>query len=70
MKPIGVAWNIDRWAWMSFVAFNDKGNEIASDGATNPTDLSGELSFWTFPGGHFIRKLPIKPTAISGDFRY
>ena len=70
LKPIGVGWNTDQWAWMSFVAFNDKGNEVASDGATTPKDISGELSFWTFPGGRFLRKLPLKPTAISDDFKY
>jgi hypothetical protein len=49
LKPIGVGWNTDKWPWMSFVAFNSKGNEVASDGATTPKDVSGELSFWTFP---------------------
>lgn len=70
LKPIGVGWNTDKWAWMSFVAFNNSGNEVAADAATTPKDVSGELSFWTFPGGRFIRKLPVKPTAISGDFKY
>jgi WD40 repeat protein len=70
LKPIGIGWNTDKWAWMGLVAFNDKGNEIASDGATSPKDVSGDLSFWTFPEGRFIRKLPIKPTAISDDFKY
>ena len=55
---------------MSFVAFNDKGNEVASDGATAPKDISGELSFWTFPEGRFLRKFPVKPTTISDDFKY
>lgn len=70
LKPIGVAWNGDQWAWMSFVAFNDKGNEIASDGAITPGDTSGELSLWTFPEGRLVRTFPIKPIAISGNFRY
>jgi WD40 repeat protein len=70
LKPIGVAWNTNQWAWMSFVAFNDKGDEVASDGATDPKDISGELSFWSFPEGRLIRKFPVKPTAISGDFKY
>lgn len=69
-KPIGIGWNTDQWAWMSFVAFNDKGNEVASDGATTPKDVSGELSLWAFPEGRFLRKLPIRPAAISDDFRY
>ena len=70
LKPIGVGWNTDEWRWMSFVAFNDDGTEVASDGATTPMDVSGELSFWSFPEGHFIRKLPVKAGAISGDFKY
>ena len=70
LKPIGVAWNTDEWRWMSFVAFNWNGTEVASDGATTPKEVSGELSLWTFPEGHFIRKLSAKPTAISEDFKY
>jgi WD40 repeat protein len=70
LKPIGVGWQTDKWGWMSFVAFNSKGNEIASDGATTPTDVSGELSFWSFPEGRFIRKMPVNAGAISPDFRY
>jgi WD40 repeat protein len=70
LKPIGVGWHTDKWGWMSFVAFNSKGDEIASDGATTPTDVSDGLSFWTFPEGRFLRKLPVKPTAISEDFKY
>jgi hypothetical protein len=38
LKPIGVSWNTDEWRWMSFVAFNDNGTEVASDGATKPSD--------------------------------
>jgi hypothetical protein len=70
LKPIGVGRNTDEWGWMSFVAFNDNGTEVASDGATTSKDVSGELSFWTFLEGRFIRELPVKPTAISGDFKY
>lgn len=70
LKPIGVAWTTDAWGWMSFVAFNGNGNEVASDGATTPEDVSGELSFWTFPEGRFIRKLPVRAGAISEDFKF
>ena len=71
LKPVGVAWTTDEWRWMSFVAFIKDGTEVASDGATTPKDVSGELSLWTFPSGRFIRKLSIKtPTAISDDFKY
>jgi WD40 repeat protein len=70
LKPIGTGWNTDKWSWMSFVAFNSEGNRVASDGATTAKDVSGELSFWTFPEGRFVRKLPVRPTAISDDFKF
>ena len=68
-KPIGVGWSTDEWHWMSFVAFNHDGTEVASDGATDPKNVSSELSFWTFPEGRFIRKLPFAG-AVSEDFNY
>jgi len=70
LKPLGVAWTTNEWRWMSFVAFNENGTEVASDGATTPKGVSGELSLWTFPEGRLIRKLPVKPTAISDNFKY
>lgn len=69
-QPIGVRLNTDASHWMSFVAFRNDGKEVASDGATSPRDDSASLSFWTFPDGRFVRKLPVLPTAISPDFRY
>jgi WD40 repeat protein len=70
LRPIGVGWDTDKWSWMSFVAFNSEGNTVASDGATTPKDVSGELSFWTFPDGRFLRKLPVRAGAISDDFKF
>lgn len=69
-KRIGVGWSIEKWAWMSFVAFNADGTMIASDAATARNDISGDLTIWSFPGGSLVKKLPIMPTAISPDFKY
>jgi len=49
VKKIGVGWSIDKWAWMSFVAFNADGTMIASDAATGRDDVSGSLTLWSFP---------------------
>jgi WD40 repeat protein len=70
LKPIGVRLSTDIWHWMGFVAFRDDGKQVASDGATSPTDTSGDLSLWTFPDGRLVRKLPIRPLAISPDFKF
>lgn len=70
LKPIGVGWNTDKWAWMSFVAFSADGKRVASDGATNPQDVSMNLSFWTFPEGQLVRNVPVSPTALSPDWKY
>jgi WD40 repeat protein len=70
LKPIGVGWNNAQWGWMSFVAFNENGTEVASDGATDPKDVSNDLSLWTFPEGRLIRKFPIKAGELSDDFKY
>lgn len=70
VKQIGVGWQTDKWAWMSFVAFNQDGTMVASDGATAPGDVSGNLTLWSFPEGRLIKHLPIQPTAISSDWKY
>ncbi|MBO9712589.1 hypothetical protein [Sphingomonas sp.] len=72
---IGFGWADDLWkqskfGWMSFVAFDPSGRQIASDGATDPTDVDGTLSLWSFPAGKLIRKLPGRPIAIAPDWRY
>ena len=36
VKQIGVGWQTDKWAWMSYVAFNQDGTMVASDGAAVP----------------------------------
>jgi WD40 repeat protein len=70
VKEIGVGWQTDKWGWMSFVAFNPDGTIVASDGATAPGDVSGNLSLWSFPGGQLMKQLPTRPVAISGDWKY
>jgi len=73
IKPIGVGWKVEQpglYGWMSFVAFRPDGKQVASDGATTPSDVSGNLSFWKFPEGKFVRKLTSRPTALSPDWKY
>jgi WD40 repeat protein len=70
VKQIGVGWQTDKWAWMSFVAFSQDGTMVASDGAASPGDVSGSLTLWSFPEGRLIKHVPINPTAISGDLKY
>ena len=43
---------------------------IASDGPSAPDDVSGNLTLWTFPGGRFVRQLPVRAYLLSGDWRY
>ena len=59
MKPIGVGWHTDKWGWMSFVAFSPDGKRVASDGATTPEDVTGNISFWSFPEGQLLERLPV-----------
>lgn len=70
MKPIGVGWQTDKWGWMSFVSFSSDGKQIASDGATDPQDVSQNLSFWSFPEGRLVKKIPVMPTKLSPDWKY
>jgi WD40 repeat protein len=75
VKKIGVGWQIDlwkihKWGWMSFVAFSPDGKMIASDASTASDDVTGDLTLWSFPEGLLIKRLPFRPEAISGDWRY
>jgi len=70
VKQIGVGWQPEKYGWMSFVSFSPDGTMVASDGPTTPDDVSGELSLWSFPEGRLIRHLHVRPTAISGDWKY
>ncbi|HUB53361.1 MAG TPA: hypothetical protein VL986_14495 [Terracidiphilus sp.] len=70
VKQIGVGWQTDKWGWMSYVAFNHDGTLVASDGATAPDDVSGNLSFWTFPEGRLSKKIAESPAELSNDWRY
>lgn len=55
---------------MSFVAFSADGTRIASDGPATSDDSSGELTLWSFPEGHFLKKLPLRPSGMSRDWTY
>jgi len=70
VKHIGVGWQTDKYGWMSFVAFSPDGTQVASDASTARDDVSGNLTLWSFLDGHLIKRLPVQPTAISGDWKY
>jgi WD40 repeat protein len=69
-KQIGIGWQAGKYGWMSFVSFSPDGTMVASDGSTAPDDVSGNLTLWSFPAGQLIKRLPARPTAISGDWKY
>ena len=70
VKAIGVGRNLDKYGWMNFVAFNQDGTMVASNGSASPDDVSGNLSFWSFPEGALVKQLAGWPTSISADWRY
>ena len=70
VKQIGLGWQTDKSGWMSFVAFSQNGTMVASDASAAPDDVSGNLTLWSFPEGQLIKQLPVKPTAISADWKY
>lgn len=70
VKQIGHGFDIDKWGWMSFVAFNADGTRIASDAAVSRDDVSAKLSIWTFPDGRLVRQLKESPIAVSPDWKY
>jgi WD40 repeat protein len=70
VKSIGVGRDTDKWGWMSYVAFSPDGKQIASDGPTDPQDVSGNLSIWSFPEGQLIRKIAGGPATLSEDWQY
>jgi len=70
VKEIGVGWRTDKSGWMSFVSFSSDGKMVASDGSTTPDDVAGNLALWSFPDGRLIRRLAVRPTAISSDWQY
>jgi WD40 repeat protein len=55
---------------MNFVSFGAGGTMVASDGPAHPGDVSGDLTFWSFPDGKLIRKLPGRAVALSADWKY
>jgi DNA-binding beta-propeller fold protein YncE len=70
VKKIGVGWAPGKWAWMSYVAFSPDGTKIASDAATAPDDVTGDLTIWSFPEGNLIRKVPEASFELSPDWKY
>jgi len=70
VKKIGVDWPTDKWGWMSLVAFNPDGTMVASDASTSQIYGSGDLTLWSFPEGRLIKQLPVRPMAISADWKY
>jgi WD40 repeat protein len=70
VKKIGVGFQTGSWGWMSFVAFSPDGSMVASDGPTTPTDVSGNITIWSFPEGRLIKQLPVRSFVISGDWKY
>ena len=51
VKQIGGGSHTDRFGWMSFVQFSSDGKMVASDAASGPDDVSGNLTIWSFPEG-------------------
>jgi WD40 repeat protein len=70
VQQIGVGWQADKFGWMSFVSFSPDGTMVASDGASTPNDVSQNLTLWSFPQGRLIKRIPVRPTAISSDWKY
>ena len=70
VKQIGVGWQAEKFGWMGFVVFNQDGAMVASEGPAAPGDLSGGLTLWSFPEWRLVKRLPARPTAISGDFKF
>lgn len=70
VKQIGVGWRIGKPGWMSFVSFSPDGTMVASDGASTPDDVSPNLTLWSFPEGRLIKRIPVRPTALSSDWKY
>jgi WD40 repeat protein len=66
VEKIGGGWR----GWMSFVAFNKSGTMVASDGPPTSSDVSGDLTLWTFPKGRFVRQLSGAPSVLSPNWRY
>ncbi len=72
LKKIGVGWQTDKWGWMSFVAFSPDGTMVASDGsiALDNGTFPSNLTLWSFPEGHLIKKLAVEPETVSRDWKY
>jgi WD40 repeat protein len=58
----------DSRPWMSFVGVSSDGQTVVGDAVVSYGE--GQLAFWTFPEGKFLRSVKGVPQAISPDFRY
>lgn len=70
VKQIGGGWRTDRFGWMSFVQFSSDGKMVASDAASSPDEVSGNLTIWTFPDGKLVKKVPLPIDSLSSDWKY
>jgi hypothetical protein len=70
VKQIGGGWHTDRFGWMSFVQFSSDGRMVASDAASGPDDVSGNLTIWSFPEGKLVKKIPLPIGSLSTDWKY
>jgi len=69
-EKIGVGFRLGSFGWMSFVSFSPDGTMVASDGPVRPDDESGSLTIWSFPEGRLIKRLAVRPRAISPDWKF
>jgi WD40 repeat protein len=67
-RKIGSDWPLNSNFWMSFAALSADGQTVAGDGGV-PLG-AGQVRFWGFPDGKFLREIKGLPAAISPDFRY
>ena len=66
---IGAERKPDEDGWMNFVAISRDGLTAVSNWNAQG-NMGGELAFWAFPGGKFLRGVPGTALAISEDFAY
>jgi hypothetical protein len=55
---------------MSYVQFSSDGKMVASDAASGPEDLSGNLTIWSFPEGKLIKHVLLPIDGLSDDWKY
>lgn len=58
----------ERLGWMSFVSFSDDGTMVAANGQASANN-SDDVAIWSFPEGRLIKRLPIRPTVLSLNWK-